>query len=108
MNVESPPPHSHSAGDVLMIQPQNNKAAVDELLTLLGLDPDQLFTLTQNDPGELSLCRSIYYCVCFRPILVLVNYFCGCLISYGPCGYVDIFRPWTMVAEIGKFFYLPI
>ncbi|XP_064396442.1 NADPH-dependent diflavin oxidoreductase 1-like [Halichondria panicea] len=41
---------SHSAGDVLMIQPQNSRAAVDELLTLLGLDPDQLFTLTQNDP----------------------------------------------------------
>lgn len=38
-----------------MVQPQNNSEAVEELLTALRLDPDQLFTLHQSDPGELHL-----------------------------------------------------
>ena len=42
----------HRAGDVLMIQPQNAESAVEEFLGLLGLDPDLLFCLHQNDPGS--------------------------------------------------------
>ena len=44
------PPCSHSAGDVLMVQPQNLPSAVEEFTSLLGLNPDQCFMLEQNDP----------------------------------------------------------
>ena len=33
-----------------MVQPQNLPSAVEEFISLLGLDPDQCFTLEQNDP----------------------------------------------------------
>ena len=49
-----PPPPSHSAGDVLMVQPQNISSAVDEFVDLMNLDPDQRFTLVQNDGGKES------------------------------------------------------
>lgn len=45
--------HKHKAGDVLFVKPQNHKEAVDEFLSVMNLDPSQLFTLEQNDPGTL-------------------------------------------------------
>ncbi|KAK1155529.1 NADPH-dependent diflavin oxidoreductase 1-like isoform X1 [Acipenser oxyrinchus oxyrinchus] len=38
-----------SAGDVVMIQPQNSPEDVDQFCQLLHLDPDQFFTLTPRD-----------------------------------------------------------
>ena len=43
---------SHSAGDVLMMKPQNIASAVDEFIELMKLNPDQKFTLEQNDEGS--------------------------------------------------------
>lgn len=40
----------HSAGDVLMVQPQNAESAVSEFLALFDLDPNLLFHLHQTDP----------------------------------------------------------
>ena len=38
-----------------MVQPQNIAIAVDEILSLLKLDPDQLFMIEPSDPdGECS------------------------------------------------------
>lgn len=45
------PPCRHSAGDVLMLQPQNISSAVTEFMDLMQLDPEQKFTLEQNDAG---------------------------------------------------------
>ena len=45
-------PYSHSAGDVLMMKPQNIASAVDEFIDLMQLNPDQKFTLEQNDEGN--------------------------------------------------------
>lgn len=42
---------SHSAGDVMMVQPRNLPDVVQEFIALLALLPDQLFLLEQNDPG---------------------------------------------------------
>ena len=42
---------SHSAGDVMMVQPRNLLDVVQEFIALLALLPDQLFLLEQNDPG---------------------------------------------------------
>ena len=42
---------SYSPGDVAMIQPDNMTATVDAFIELLDLDPEQLFTLQENDPG---------------------------------------------------------
>ena len=47
-----PSPSSHSAGDVLMVQPQNVSSAVDDFISLLHLNPDQQFVLEEGDPGE--------------------------------------------------------
>lgn len=44
---------SHSAGDVLMVQPSNLPDVVQEFIAHLALKPDQMFVLEQNDPGEL-------------------------------------------------------
>ncbi|XP_015765584.1 PREDICTED: NADPH-dependent diflavin oxidoreductase 1-like [Acropora digitifera] len=41
---------SHSAGDVMMVQPRNLPDVVQEFIALLALLPDQLFLLEQNDP----------------------------------------------------------
>ncbi|XP_072015905.1 NADPH-dependent diflavin oxidoreductase 1-like [Amphiura filiformis] len=41
---------SYAPGDVVMIQPCNPSDTVDSFLQLLGLDPDQEFTLEPNDP----------------------------------------------------------
>lgn len=35
-----------------MIQPQNSEDSVQEFLTLMKLDPQQRFTLQQNDPSN--------------------------------------------------------
>ena len=43
---------SHSAGDVLMVQPSNLPDVVQEFIDHLALTPDQLFRLEQNDPGK--------------------------------------------------------
>ena len=47
-------PFSHSAGDVLMMKPQNIASAVDEFIDLMQLNPDQKFTLEQNDEGTIK------------------------------------------------------
>ncbi|XP_062612772.1 NADPH-dependent diflavin oxidoreductase 1-like isoform X2 [Saccostrea cucullata] len=41
----------YRAGDVVMIRPQNSEESVEEFLTLMKLDPQQKFTLQQNDPN---------------------------------------------------------
>jgi len=41
---------NYSPGDVAMIQPDNMTATVDAFIELLDLDPEQLFTLQENDP----------------------------------------------------------
>lgn len=40
----------HSAGDVLMVQPQNLASDVDEFISVMQLDADQLVLLEQTDP----------------------------------------------------------
>ena len=42
---------SHSAGDVLMVQPSNLADVVEEFNTFFALDPNRTFLLEQNDPG---------------------------------------------------------
>ena len=42
---------SHSAGDVLMVQPSNLADVVEEFITFFALDPNRTFLLEQNDPG---------------------------------------------------------
>ena len=42
---------SHSAGDVLMVQPGNLADVVEEFITFFALDPNRTFLLEQNDPG---------------------------------------------------------
>ncbi|CAH3041690.1 unnamed protein product [Porites lobata] len=41
---------SHSAGDVLMVQPSNLADVVEEFITFFALDPNRTFLLEQNDP----------------------------------------------------------
>lgn len=41
----------HKPGDVLMVQPQNLKEHVDEFMSVLGLNPEQMFYLESNDPN---------------------------------------------------------
>ncbi|XP_042203496.1 NADPH-dependent diflavin oxidoreductase 1-like isoform X1 [Homarus americanus] len=41
----------HKPGDVLVVQPQNLEEHVDEFISLLDLDPDELFYLESNDPN---------------------------------------------------------
>jgi len=43
---------SHSAGDVLMVQPSNLADVVQEFIAHLALEPEKKFLLEQNDPGE--------------------------------------------------------
>lgn len=43
---------SHSAGDVLMVQPSNLPDVVQEFMNHLALEPKKMFYLEQNDPGE--------------------------------------------------------
>lgn len=43
---------SHSAGDVLMVQPSNLADVVQEFIAHLALEPEKKFFLQQNDPGE--------------------------------------------------------
>ena len=43
---------SHSAGDVLMVQPSNLVDVVQEFIAHLALEPEKKFFLEQNDPGE--------------------------------------------------------
>eukprot|EP00057_Strongylocentrotus_purpuratus_P030077 XP_780652.3 PREDICTED: NADPH-dependent diflavin oxidoreductase 1 [Strongylocentrotus purpuratus] len=40
----------YSPGDVLMIQPRNSTSSVDAFLENMNLDPDQMITISQNDP----------------------------------------------------------
>ena len=41
-----------------MIQPCNPSDTVDDFLELLGLDPDQEFSLQANDPGKLYFTKN--------------------------------------------------
>uniref|UniRef100_A0A2K5L3T6 NADPH-dependent diflavin oxidoreductase 1 n=1 Tax=Cercocebus atys TaxID=9531 RepID=A0A2K5L3T6_CERAT len=41
---------SFAAGDVVLIQPSNSAAHVQQFCQVLGLDPDQLFTLQPREP----------------------------------------------------------
>ncbi|KAK2553223.1 NADPH-dependent diflavin oxidoreductase 1 [Acropora cervicornis] len=50
---------SHSAGDVMMVQPRNLPDVVQEFIALLALLPDQLFLLEQNDPDFPNACANI-------------------------------------------------
>ncbi|CAF2081514.1 unnamed protein product [Rotaria magnacalcarata] len=40
--------YTHKPGDVLMLQPQNLDRDVDEFISILGLDPNKMFTLIPN------------------------------------------------------------
>ncbi|XP_071485493.1 NADPH-dependent diflavin oxidoreductase 1-like [Diadema antillarum] len=40
----------YSPGDVVMIQPRNSASSVDVFIRHMNLDPDQVFTISQNDP----------------------------------------------------------
>ena len=42
----------YKPGDVLMVQPTNLDEHVDEFLSVLGLDPDQVFSLELNDDNS--------------------------------------------------------
>ncbi|XP_047625007.1 NADPH-dependent diflavin oxidoreductase 1 isoform X4 [Phacochoerus africanus] len=42
---------SFAAGDVVLIQPENAASRVQQFCQLLGLDPDQHFTLQPQEPG---------------------------------------------------------
>ena len=44
----------YSAGDVLMVMPQNTQEAVDDFLKVMKLDPNQGVSLTQSSPGVLG------------------------------------------------------
>ncbi|XP_032117622.1 NADPH-dependent diflavin oxidoreductase 1 isoform X2 [Sapajus apella] len=44
---------SFAAGDVVLIQPSNSAAHVQQFCQALGLDPDQLFTLQPREPDAL-------------------------------------------------------
>ena len=46
---------SYSAGDVLMVQPQNVASVVDQFLLLLSLDPAQLVRVEVADPSAPPL-----------------------------------------------------
>ena len=46
---------SHSAGDVLMVQPSNLADVTQEFIAHLALEPEKKFFLEQNDPGESFL-----------------------------------------------------
>lgn len=41
---------SYTPGDVAMIQSQNTSATVEDFMSLLDLDPNQMFVLQENDP----------------------------------------------------------
>ena len=47
------PSYSGSAGDVLMIQPQNTPAAVDEFLSLFSFNPEQVVSVETTDSSPL-------------------------------------------------------
>ena len=47
-------PSSFAAGDVALIQPENTVTHVQHFCQVLGLDPDQCFTLQPREPGELQ------------------------------------------------------
>lgn len=44
--------HRFSAGDVVMIQPQNCPEDVQQFCQLLRLDPDRRFVLKPTEPGK--------------------------------------------------------
>ena len=44
----------YSAGDVLMVMPQNTPEAVDDFLKVMKLDPNQGVSLSQSSPGVLG------------------------------------------------------
>ncbi|XP_040081509.1 NADPH-dependent diflavin oxidoreductase 1 isoform X2 [Oryx dammah] len=44
-------PHSFSAGDVVLIQPENTASHIQRFCQALGLDPEQRFTLQPREPG---------------------------------------------------------
>ncbi|XP_058301766.1 NADPH-dependent diflavin oxidoreductase 1 isoform X5 [Hylobates moloch] len=48
---------SFAAGDVVLIQPSNSAAHVQQFCQVLGLDPDQLFTLQPREPDVSSPMR---------------------------------------------------
>ncbi|XP_021546645.1 NADPH-dependent diflavin oxidoreductase 1 isoform X1 [Neomonachus schauinslandi] len=43
---------SFAAGDVVLIQPENTASHTQRFCQVLGLDPDQTFTLLPREPGE--------------------------------------------------------
>ena len=45
-------PHSFAAGDLVLIQPENTASHVQQFCQVLGLDPEQHFTLQPREPGE--------------------------------------------------------
>ena len=61
-----------------MMQPENVASSVDEFLSLLNLDPDQQFTLEQNDPGMCSI-HSMGVCVCVRVCMCMCVCVCACV-----------------------------
>lgn len=44
--------HSFVAGDVVLILPENPASHTQQFCQVLGLDPDQTFTLLPQEPGE--------------------------------------------------------
>ncbi|KAK2120795.1 hypothetical protein P7K49_002181 [Saguinus oedipus] len=48
---------SFTAGDVVLIQPSNSAAHIQQFCQALGLDPDQLFTLQPREPDVLPPTR---------------------------------------------------
>ncbi|XP_036711415.1 NADPH-dependent diflavin oxidoreductase 1 isoform X4 [Balaenoptera musculus] len=50
-------PHSFVAGDVVLIQPENTASHVQQFCQVLGLDPDQHFTLQPRELGVLCPAR---------------------------------------------------
>ncbi len=44
-----------------MIKPQNILESVNEFIQLLGVDPNVIITLKQNDPGQTDKLSNIFY-----------------------------------------------
>ena len=62
---------SYKAGDVVMIKPQNTAEVVQEFILLLRLNPEDVFTLKQNDPGAVNDCCLCMWYDCKSWVLLL-------------------------------------
>ena len=65
---------SYKAGDVVMIKPQNTAEVVQEFILLLRLNPEDVFTLKQNDPGAVNDCCLCMWYDCKTPGYCCLNY----------------------------------